>query len=132
VNYGNSPGQSCDANGGNLGGPLFLSDSALPSAVSHSLIGKTGGTIAVGDGTPVSEGMPGDGMGFVGTSYNKFIPNGGELFLGFNDEVGGFWDNSGSFSVTVSVVPVPEPATVALVGLGTLAFSARRVRRSAK
>lgn len=130
VAYGLSPGQSCGPNGGDLGGPLFLSDSVYPGAVSHSLIGKTGGTTAIGDGTPVPEGTPGDGTGFVGASYNEIISTGGELFLGFNDEVGGFGDNSGSFSVTVDVLPVPEPSVAAFFGLGVLALFARRIHRS--
>jgi hypothetical protein len=96
----------------------------LPNTVCHSLVGKIGGTTAVGDGTPVPEGTLGDGPGFVGTSYSELVPTSGELFLGFNDDPAVFWDNSGSFSVTISVVPVPEPSTVALVGLGGLVLLA--------
>lgn len=94
-----------------------------------SLIGKTGGTTAVGSGTPVPQGTPGDGAGFVGASYDEFISTGGELFLGFNDQVGGFSDNSGGFSVTLDVLPVPEPSAVAFFGLGGLALLARRRMR---
>ena len=128
MTYGYSAGQSCDANG--AGG--FYSDCVVPTAVACSLIGKTGGTTGVGDGTPVPAGTPGDGTGFVGTSYNKTISTGGELFLGFNDQVGGFWDNSGSFSVTVDVLPVPEPSVAAFFGLGGLALWVGRIRRGAK
>jgi len=132
VTYGFSPGQSCGPNGGNVsGGPLFYPDSVVPSAITHSLIGKTGGTTAVGDGTPVPGGTPGDGTGYVGASYNETISTGGELFLGFNDEVGGFGDNGGSFSVTVDVLPVPEPSVMAFVGLGGLTLWARRRVRTA-
>lgn len=124
--YGFSPGQSCDPNGGNAGGgPLFYANGVLPNVITHSLIGKTGGTSAVGDGTPVPQATP----GFVGTSYNGTISTGGELYLGFNDATDGFWDNSGSFSVTVDVVPVPEPSMAAFGGLAFVTVLAGRMRR---
>jgi len=131
VHYSTSSYQVCDANGGDYTGAQFLSDMMLPDTVCHSLVGKIGGTTAVGDGTPVPEGTPSDGPGFVGTSYNEIIPTSGELFLGFNDDPSVFWDNSGSFAATVSVNPVPEPSVMALVALGSLALLARyRVRRN--
>jgi len=126
--FGFSAGQSCGPNGTT---GVFYPGSVVPSAVSCSLIGKTGGTTGVGTGTLVPEGTPGDGTGFVGASYDKTISTGGELFLGFNDQVGGFSDNSGSFSVTLNVLPVPEPSIMAFVGLGGLAFWARRRTRAA-
>jgi hypothetical protein len=81
------------------------------------LIGKIGGTTALGTGTPVPEGLPGNGPGYVGSSYNQFIGTGGELFLGFNDQTTAFGDNSGSFAVTVTTVAIPEPSSGALAGL---------------
>ena len=129
VTYGFSAGQSTGPNGGDSSGQKFFSDCVIPSAVAVSLIGKTGGTTAVGSGTPVPEGTPGDGVGFVGASYNETISTGGELFLGFNDQVGGFGDNSGAFSVTINVTAVPEPSAMAFVGLGGLALLARRRMR---
>jgi hypothetical protein len=125
VAYGGSPSQVTDANGGDSSGIQFFQDDVLPNTITHSLIGKIGGTTDIGTGVPVPEGTPGDGLGFVGTSYSEMITTGGELFLGFNDEVGGFRDNSGSFSVTIDVVPVPEPSTVALVGFGCLVLLVR-------
>ena len=113
VAYGGSTDQTTDANGG-IPSQEFFQNAVLPNTIIVSLIGKIGGTIDVGTGTPVPEGTPGDGPGFVGISYSEVTPTGGELFLGFNDQVGAFWDNSGSFSVTIDVVPVPEPSTVAL------------------
>ncbi len=127
VTYGLSAGETIGPNGGNPGGSQFLPDAVVPSAILHSLIGKTGGTTAVGNGTPVPEGTPGDGTGFVGVSYDKIISSGGELFLGFNEEVGGFSDNSGSFSVTVTVVP--EPSGAAFFGLGAGVLLWKRMRR---
>lgn len=125
VAYGGSPGQVTDANGGNWDGQQFFQTAVLPNTIIVSLIGKIGGTTDIGTGTPVPEGTPGDGPGFVGISYSEVTSISGELFLGFNDQVGGFWDNSGSFSVTIDVVPVPEPSTVALVGFGVLALLVR-------
>jgi hypothetical protein len=124
VAYGGATDQTTDANGG-IPSQEFFQNAVLPNTIIVSLIGKIGGTIDVGTGTPVLEGTPGDGPGFVGISYSEATPAGGELFLGFNDQVGGFWDNSGSFSVTIDVVPVPEPSPVALVGFGVLALLVR-------
>ncbi len=107
--------EMADANGGDTSGQNFFSDAVLPDAMIHSLIGKIGGTTAVGTGTPVPEGASGFGPGFVGESYNKQIPAGGRLFLGYNDEAPYFYDNRGSFAVTLIVIP--EPSTIGLVGL---------------
>ncbi|HUI06300.1 MAG TPA: PEP-CTERM sorting domain-containing protein [Verrucomicrobiae bacterium] len=127
----NGFGYSSDANGGDWTGNNFLSDTVIPNTMIHSLIGKIGGTTDVGTGTPVPEGLPGYGVGFIGTSYSKEVSTSGRLFLGYNDEVipGWFNDNSGLFSVTVSVIP--EPATWSLLALGVLALlGTRRLRRS--
>lgn len=120
VRYGGSEGQEAEANGGDVTGQQFFPTAVLPDATIVSLIGKIGGTTDIGTGTPLPEGTPGNGPGFAGASYSEVIPTSGELFLGFNDQIGGFWDNSGSFSVTISVVP--EPSTVALAGFGGLAL----------
>jgi hypothetical protein len=107
-----------NANGGDVSGQNFFSDAVLPSAEIHSLIGKIGGTTSVGSGTPVPGGLAGYGAGFVGESYSEQITTSGRLFLGYNDEVPDFYDNSGGVSVTVTVVP--EPSTLGLLGLGVL------------
>jgi hypothetical protein len=69
-------------------------------------------------GTLLPGGVPGNGSGFVSSSYNQVISDSGGLFLGFNDETGLFSDNGGSFSVAVTV---PEPSSAVLAGLGLLA-----------
>ena len=102
VHYG-GPQQVTNANGGDFTGQLFFSDDVLPGAVVVSLIGKVGGTTAVGDGTPLPAGTPGDGAGFVGVSYDQVVPESGRLFLGFNDRVEAFGDNSGAFTVTITL-----------------------------
>lgn len=122
VHYSLSSYQVTDTNGGDYTGAKFLPNMMLPNTVCVSLVGKIGDTTDPGTGTLVPEETPRDGPGFVGTSYSQVVPTGGELFLGFNDDLSVFWDNSGSFSVTISAVPVPEPATVALAGFGCLAF----------
>src|SRR5262249_54840913 len=107
VRYGTmSPDQVGDANGTNFDGQQFFSTAVLPNATIISLIGKIGGTTNVGDGTPVPEGKPGNGAGYVGAAYSEVISSSGELFLGYNDQVPLFGDNSGSFSVTVSITPI--------------------------
>jgi hypothetical protein len=125
VSYGSFPFEVTDANGGNWDGQQFFETAVLPNTTVVSLIGKIGGTTDIETGTSVSEGTPGNGPGFVGTSYSEMISTSGELFLGFNDQIQSFGDNSGSFSVTIDVVPVPEPSTVALVGFGGLALLVR-------
>jgi hypothetical protein len=39
----------------------------------------------------------------VGSAFSAVVPNAGQLFLAYNDRPGGFFDNSGSFSIDVSV-----------------------------
>lgn len=103
AHYGNLPEQVTDANGGTYYGKKFFTTTVLPDAVVVSLIGKIGGTTAIGTGTPLPEGAPGDGTGFVGTSYDQIVPESGRLFLGFNDQVQAFGDNGGAFTVTVTL-----------------------------
>lgn len=98
VRYGPNGPQTTDANGGNFDGQKFFSTAVLPNTVICSLIGK------VGD-TPVPSGTSGDGPGFVGTDYHETMTTSGRLFLGFNDQVGQFGDNSGAFEVTITIEP---------------------------
>ncbi len=131
VQYGPFAQQITDANGGDYTGTKFFSDAVLSNTVVVSLIGKIGGTTTIGTGAPIPEGVPGNGIGFVGTSYDQVMPTSGRLFLGFNDRIGYFGDNSGSFAVTVTVVP--EPSVLALFAVGGLGFFGRRMlRRSRK
>jgi hypothetical protein len=127
VTFGPFFGQTTGPNGGDsFGGTTFDPLAIYPGTVVVSLIGKIGGTTAVGTGTLLPAGVPGNGSGFVGTSYDQVISNSGRLFLGFNDETGQFGDNSGSFSATVTV---PEPSTAALSGLGALACAINFLKR---
>jgi hypothetical protein len=75
----------------------------LPTTVVVCLTGKVGGTTAVDTGTLLPEGTPDDGPGFVGTSYDEIVPESGRLFLGFNDRAQAFGDNSGGFTVTITL-----------------------------
>ncbi len=101
--YGGDPRQVTDANGGTYYGKRFFTTAVLPNAVVVSLIGKVGGSTAVGTGTALPEGAPDDGAGFVGTSYDEVVLEGGRLFLGFNDQAFAFADNSGAFTVTITL-----------------------------
>jgi hypothetical protein len=125
VAYGFESYQTADANGGDWTGTQFYPDAVYSNTIIHSLIGKIGGTTGVGTGTAVPEGVLGNGPGFVGTSYTQLIPAGGQLFLGYNDTISTFGDNTGSFSVTVNVVP--EPSTGVLLGLGILMLFRRKL-----
>lgn len=103
VRYGGSPQQVTDANGGNFDGQMFFYTAVLPNTVIVSLIGKIGGSVSLDTGTPVPEGTPGDGPGFIGVSYDRVLPASGRLFLGFNDQRTMFGDNSGSFTVSITL-----------------------------
>ena len=131
---GSAPGSNVDPNG--VGpthdGTRVVSDTVLGQTVSLTLIGKVGGTTAFSagtptDGSPLPEGVAGKGVGFIGSSYDKIVPTSGRLFLGFNDDV--FGDNSGSFSVTLTVVPEPSAfafLSLAFLSLAFLAFVGRK------
>lgn len=122
VIYGFLSAQTTGPDGGNYIDPQYFPTAVLPNTYIVSLIGKVGGTTAVGTGTPVPEGVLGKGPGFVGSSYGEYIATSGRLFLGFNDQVADFGDNSGSFSAGVTV---PEPSTAALAGVAVLTLLAR-------
>jgi hypothetical protein len=103
VRYGEDPEQVTDADGGHYTGEKFFTSAVLPTTVVVSLTGKVGGTAAVDTGTLLLEGVPGEGPGFVGTSYDEIAPESGRLFLGFNDRKQAFSDNSGAFIVTITL-----------------------------
>jgi hypothetical protein len=102
VRYGGGAEQVGDANGSSFG-QKFYPAAVLPNAIVASLIGKVGGTTAVDTGSPVPEGAPGSGAGFVGASYDELMITSGPLFLGYNDQREWFYDNVGSFAVTITL-----------------------------
>jgi len=124
VSFGPFSSQTTGPDGGDpFGGTTFDPQAILPNTVVVSLIGKIGGTTSIGTGNLLVAGVPGNGDGFVGSSYNQVVANSGRLFLGFNDQTTQYGDNSGSFSV---VVAVPEPSTAALALIGAVALAFRR------
>lgn len=102
VRYGEDEKQVTDADGGHYTGKKFYAAAVLPSTTIVSLIGKVGGTAEVGSGTLLFGGPPAEGPGFVGSSFDAVVKESGRLFLGFNDQVETFGDNSGAFSVTIT------------------------------
>ena len=88
--YGPLAPQVTDANGGNFDGQQFFPSAVYPKVVVCSLIGRIG-----------DEPVPKKG-GFVGVDYEESMTASGRLFLGFNDQVGQFGDNSGAFDVSVT------------------------------
>ena len=63
----------------------------------------------VGTGTPLLEGTPDDGPGFVGASYDEIAPESGRLFLGFNDQKQALGDNTKSEINAVADRDVLQP-----------------------
>jgi hypothetical protein len=123
VVYGPIAPQVTGPNGTNYDGTQFFADGVYPTTTIVSLIGKVGGTTTIGTGSSVPEGTPGNGPGYVGASYNQIMTSSGRLFLGFNDRVPFYGDNSGSFTVNIQVIP--EPSSLALAGLGVFGLLLR-------
>ena len=103
VRYGGKEKQVTDPNGGHYTGKKLFMAAVLPTTVVVSLIGKVGGTTAVDTGALLPEGTPKSGPGFVGASYDEIVLESGRLFLGFNDRKQAFGDNSGAFTVTITL-----------------------------
>jgi hypothetical protein len=50
-----------------------------------------------------ASGTLNSGPGFVGASYDEIVIESGRLFLGLNDQKQTFDDNSGAFTVTITL-----------------------------
>ena len=103
VSYFGANDEFTGPDGGNFDGQKFFATAVLPNAIVVSLIGKIGGSVTLDTGTPLPEGTAGDGAGFVGSAYERTVPVGGRLFLGFNDQRSAFGDNTGAFTVTIRI-----------------------------
>src|ERR1700746_630581 len=80
-------------------------------------------------GSPLSWTGGADPVGF-GEEFDFLAGNAGGIFLGIHDFTSSqpFAESSGVFTVTTSVVPTPEPSSLALVPLGLAALLLMRRR----
>lgn len=106
---GNSDGLSPVTDAMNPAGPGHV----YSDPVALCLIGKTGGTTGLDTGTPVPASN-GRAAGMVGSAYTGVITAGGRLFLGYNDFLDAFTDNSGDFSVQITIDDISPVAGVAI------------------
>lgn len=120
--------------GPNAGSDTGFGDGNFRGLPVYSLIGifSTTSDVITPLGASIDTANLGDPLMsafFIGTSLNlSTIPSVPELFLFLAENDGGFFDNTGSYDVTIEVTPVPLPAAFWLFAtsiLGVMGFSNR-------
>lgn len=114
------------AAGPNVGNDTGFGDGNFRGLPVYSLIGifSTTSDVITPLGASIDTANLGDPLQsafFIGTSLMlSDLPSVPELFLFLAENDGGFYDNSGSYDVTIQVTPVPLPAAFWFFSTGVL------------